>query len=190
MLGAIQDILENLIKLAQFKSDSDRKVFETHVDPIYQDLKVIVANYHEILREIKITIQETVISPDSSRSIVSMLIERRREHEMTRAEVKRYANALKVNYHSKEIQEFATATFNLLNIEPVTVEMIQCFKETPPPKLKTATTSLIWDLSKVLPPSADSPRGALSLIRHYEKEIDDLWEAASQSYFELRTRYL
>jgi len=190
MLDAIKEILENLIKLAQFKSDYDQKVFKNHIDPIYKNLHIIVRNYHEILSDLKRQLQKTTISQTSAHKIVSTLIERRREHELIRAELKRYAKALEENTRAKEVQNFAKAVFDVLDIEPVTSEMISKLVQKSPPRTNTATTSLAWDLSKILPPSATSVRGAIGLIGYYEKEIDRLWDVASQRYYELRTRYM
>jgi hypothetical protein len=188
MLEAIQEILENIIKLAQFKSDYDRKVFETHIDPIYKNLHIVVDNYREILKDLNTRLQEPGLSQEAARKIVSGLIEQRRKHAIARAELKRYAKALKENTRSKEVQNFAAAVFDILDIEPVTSEMIEQFSDKP--KTRTATTSLAWDLSHVLAPSTGSLRGVFGLIRHYETKIDGLWDVASQRYYELRSRYL
>lgn len=184
------NILDNLVKLKQFKSDSDRKLFENHIAPIYNDSRTIIDNYHEILRDVQAKLKETDFSQTSTHTIILMLVQRREEHERIRGEVKKYSKTLTRGNYSKDIQIFATAVFNLLNIEPVTTEMIQCFMLKPHPKTKTATTSLIWDLSKVLEANSNSQKAALSLVKHYIKEIDEHWDTVSESYFELRAKYL
>jgi len=190
MLDIIHEILENLLKLAQIKSDKDKNIFDSHIDPIYRDLQLVVANYREILGDVRKQLRENPVSQASTRKIVSNLIEQRKEQAVIRAELKQYAKSLKENTQIREVQNFASAVFDILDIEPVTSEMISQFVQKSPPKTSTATTSLVWDLSKVLHPSPISLRGALSLIKHYEKKIDTLWEVVSQRYYDLKVKYL
>ena len=184
------NILDNLVKLKQFKSASSQRLFENHIDPIYTDLRTIIDNYHEILRDVRIRLQEVSFSQSSTRSIILTLVQRREEHERMRGEIKKYSKALTDGNYGKDVRAFATAVFNLLNFEPVTTEMIQCFMVKPLPKTQTATTSLIWDLSKVLEANGNSQKAALSLVKHYTKEINEHWDIVSEIYFELRAKYL
>ena len=189
MIDIFLKIIDDLEKLTRLKIDFDRKMFEDHIDPIYKDLKLIVDNYHSILKDVKNSLQETDFSRASTNRIVSMLIERRQEYGRVRGEIKRYSKTLKENNNRDDIQKFAIATFDLLNVEPVTMEMIENITGKQPPKATNATISLIWDLTRI-PITPSSQKGVLGLVKFYSKEIDRHWDIVSQYYFELRTKYL
>lgn len=183
------DKLEGLDGLIRLKHDVNRNFFADHVDPIYKDLGIVVENYHSILDEVNAVLHGFDFSKESGSRIVSMLIKRRKEHERTRESLKRYSKILGNNHNRGDIQKFAGAVFDLLNIEPVTIDLIRGLAEKQTPRTSTATTSLISDLTKISI-TPESQRRALVLIGHYKKKIDHHWDLASRAYFQLRTKYL
>jgi len=182
----LMDKVESLIRL---KHDINRNLFTDHIEPIYRDLGIVVDNYHSILDEVNTVLRDFDFSKESGSRIVSMLIKRRKEHERTRESLKRYSEILGENNNRGDIQKFSGLVFDLLSIEPVTIEMIRGLADKQTPRTSTATTSLISDLTKISI-TPESQRRALILIGHYKKKIDHHWDLASRSYFALRTKYL
>lgn len=184
------DQLEGLDGLIRLKHDINRNLFKDHIDPIYKDLGVIVDNYHSILDEVNGVLHNFDFSKESGSRVVSMLIKRRKEHEQTRESLKRYSKILADNNNRNDVQKFAETVFNLLNIEPVTVEMIRGLADKRTPQSSaTATTSLISDLTKVSI-TPESKRRALALVGIYKKKIDYHWDVVSRAYYALKTKYL
>lgn len=181
--------IERLDGLVRLRHDLNRTIFTDHVDPMYKDLALIVDDYHAILEDVRNVLQEFDFSKGSGSHIVSMLIKRRQEQEGRRQNLRRYSMSLKENNRRDDVQKFAAAVFNLLNIEPVSVEIIQNLAGRRTPRLSTATTALISDLTKISI-TPESQRRALILINHYKKKIDWHWDLVSQAYFDLRTKYL
>lgn len=104
--------------------------------------------------------------------------------------MKRYSKILGENNNRNDIQKFAGTVFDLLNIEPVTKEMIRGLAEKRTSQSPaTAATSLISDLTKVSI-TPESKRRALALIGIYKKKIDYHWDLASRAYYSLKTKYL
>ncbi len=190
MIDIFLRVVDNLVKLTQFKFDIDRKVFENHIEPIYTDLKKIVDDYHTILKDVINSIQTSDLSQSPPKDIISMLSKRRSDYAQMRDGVKKYSKVLKESKCSKDIQKFAAATFDLLDVEPVTPEVIKYFTDKKISRTKTAASSLIIDLTKIHDNSPSSKRSVLSLAKYYTKEIDKRWENVSQSYYELRIKHL
>ena len=188
MIDTLLSIVDNLTKLTQYKYEIDRKAFENHIEPIHDSLQKIVMNYQAILTDVINNLQMNDYSPAASKEIISMLTKRRMEYEQTRIGMKKYSKVLKEKNLGKEVQKFASATFNLLDIEPVTPEIIKHFPSERPSRTKTAASSLIFDLKKMH--DTDSKRGILSLAKYYKKEINKHWDSVNQSYYELRIKYL
>ena len=182
--------LEGLDGLIRLKHDINRNLFKDHIEPIYKDLGVIVDNYHSILDEVNGVLNDFDFSKESGSRVVSMLLKRRLEHEQTRESLKRYSKILGENNNRNDIQKFAGTVFDLLNIEPVTKEMIRGLAEKRTSQSPaTAATSLISDLTKVSI-TPESKRRALALIGIYKKKIDYHWDLASRAYYSLKTKYL
>lgn len=189
MIEAFLKSIERLESLIRLKNDSKRAIFVDHVDPIYREVSLIANDYQTILADIRNELQQFDFSKGSGSQIISMLVKRRREHERTRESLKKYSVSLKQNNRRDDIQKFAVAVFGLLNIEPVTIEMIQDLASKQTPRLSTATTSLISDLTKVSI-TPESKRRALILINHYHKKIDKHLDLVTEAYFDLKTKCL
>src|SRR5262249_35915022 len=103
-------------KLVELREEGARRRFENHVQPIFDDLRVVYDDYRAILSKLQMQISDPTISIDA---IANQLRDDREKNLRLRDELRRYSGALQ-NAPKSEITDFVAAAMKLLRMEPTT----------------------------------------------------------------------
>ena len=183
MLELFLKLIEKLIALSKEKKSIDRRLFEDHIDPIYQNIQIIVDDYRSVFASIEEHIADDAVP---LKAIIDNLKARRRKQERIRKEMSKYAWALyNSRYQDKgKVSKFSNACFNLLKKEPTMPDPVVGM---------TPLTSLLEELerySELNKHEAISRDRLVELAARYSSGIDRRWQKVAQHYYELRTECL
>jgi hypothetical protein len=115
LTSALIEVVDHLIALVREGKGTRRELFDNHIDPIFNMLEVIIADYLALFTELDKEFQDTTVAPSQT---IEKIIIRRRTTASLREKTKRYADAIYDAFEDENIHRFALACRNLLHSEP------------------------------------------------------------------------
>ena len=187
MLDTFLKLIDRLIALSKERTSRNRRLFEAHVDPIYNSAQIVVDDYRQVLESIEQQLADSTVSIDQ---VLTDLRDRRKRYERARVELVEYSEILYRTQSADEVLDFAAACLQLLRSDPASPQ-----ENGPAPSPLTSleehvdSSSLLDDIEEYK--AHDLRRTHLSgLPSIYLRQIDSRWRVFVQIYYELRTECL
>lgn len=177
MLDLFLKLIDKLTALLKERDTANRRLFEDHIEPIYQNVQTIVDDYRQVLSSVTQQLEDPNIHLDA---VIKELKNRRKKYERIRIELEKYSAALHKSRPEGKVGQFTYACYHLLESEPTAKSKRM---------MMTPLTSLLDDLEEFN--HTDFPKADIvHIAAMYSQEVDWNWRQIAQCYFDLRTECL
>jgi hypothetical protein len=114
-LDLVSKLLDRLIQLATFRRELNRRVFESHVEPIFEGLRPIVDDYRQMFQQVDRLLTDPTVP---LLAVVKEIHRIREKYRPARSEIYEYASALSEANLSDDVKRFAQVCIRLVLHQP------------------------------------------------------------------------
>ncbi len=199
MLDIVLNVIEQTQKLVKLKHKQDRSLFEDHVHPIYEKVRLVVDDYLETFALVERHYQDEdeldedeldrpKPDPNELRDLIDILKERSLKYQGIRTEVAKYATALQSD-RGDPVLEFTWSCIRLFRVDPMGLGAFA-------PLPHTSPMSTLLDTLEDMLTSEDAEdhfSGGLAMRRRFSdglakcrEHVEESWDTIARAYSELR----
>jgi hypothetical protein len=192
MISLIIDIIKQIAGLVKHRKQSKRQLFIDHIDPIYQNVKIINGQYTALFEKLRKDFSNTDVP---IKTAILNFNSHRKEDALLRKEIFFTSDTIKDSKLPVEIREFCGDICEMLSVRN---NLNKSFKKNfLPPILQPATraTNLMADIVYLLRENIRRKKksyrtSCITIIDWYQKNLSESFETISRKYANLKIDYL
>ena len=180
MIDIFIKLVEKIIELLKTRHESKEKVFKEIIEPIFNDMTIVVHDYLSFFKEAEIIVQPgSDLLSIKLHEVINKIEGRREECLHIRIKTRQMADLLSANMKDEAVVDFAN------NI----VDFFFSMKGSTSTEL-ISDSSMMIDLFERLETSTLSKRELYDIIKQVEFRLEKSWAEITKSYALLRLKYL
>lgn len=180
MIGIFLTLVDKIIELFKAHKEAKETVFQEIIEPLFNDMTIIVHDYLSLFKESEIIIHSDLGKSEIKlQEVINRIKVRREEYLHIRIKTRQMADLIQVEIKNKDVADFANKVANFFFNNKISRDQ----------EFLVSDSSMLVDLFELLEDSKLSKRELYDAIKQMQIRTEKSWAEITRAYALLRINY-